>query len=394
MKFYLRILLIVSAFQNIPCFSQESMNVLTTAVPFLVLQPNSRIGSLGEIGCVSSSFYRDAGLCQNPALLSKNSKYFGVNVSYLPWLRNLVHGMSVSQFNIFSAIDSTSAFGMNLKYFSHDERILTSVSGAPYSNYYPNELALKLIYNHSFANGISAGVGLKYIRSDLISGTVNNEHIRPAHSFAVDIGISYEKTIDLLCQNNLYLNAGTAITNFGPRIHYTDNLNAEKNFIPTNLSLGILISPQFYLSKNIKYSQEVAYQTDKLLIPTPPEYDENNTIVAGKNPDISPFKALYSSFYDAPGGFSEEIHEFIHKFGFETRFTYKKSVFVAFRYGKFLEHLTKGNRKFNTMGIGIGTYGFTLDWKKILPVEENTALRNTQAISLGFRSRLNRIFSF
>lgn len=70
--------------------------------------------------------------------------------------------------------------------------------------------------------------------------------------------------------------------------------------------------------------------------------------------DISIFQALYRSFYNAPGGFKEELHEIRHKIGSEIRLNYDDIFYTALRLGRSMEHATKGSRTYTTMGYGVG----------------------------------------
>lgn len=62
--------------------------------------------------------------------------------------------------------------------------------------------------------------------------------------------------------------------------------------------------------------------------------------------DVSVVTGMIQSFYDAPGGFAEEMRELYYSVGVE--YWYNK-VF-AIRGGAFYEDKTKGNRKFFTLG--------------------------------------------
>src|SRR5665213_2652184 len=63
-------------------------NTITTAVPFLLISPDSRAGGMGDAGCASST---DVNSIQwNPAKLAFADKQMAVGVSYTPWLRALV----------------------------------------------------------------------------------------------------------------------------------------------------------------------------------------------------------------------------------------------------------------------------------------------------------------
>ena len=73
---------------------------------------------------------------------------------------------------------------------------------------------------------------------------------------------------------------------------------------------------------------------NKLLVPTPPIVDSTGAIVKGMDNDVSITKAIFQSFYDAPGGMSEEIKEVTYSIGAE--YAYANQFF--FRGGYFHEH--------------------------------------------------------
>jgi len=61
---FLIVLLSIPAFAQIPDPSGQDndMNPIFTAVPFMNIAANSRLGAFGEIGVVSSGFYKEAAL--------------------------------------------------------------------------------------------------------------------------------------------------------------------------------------------------------------------------------------------------------------------------------------------------------------------------------------------
>ena len=108
---------------------------------------------------------------------------------------------------------------------------------------------------------------------------------------------------------------------------------------------------------------------NKLLVPTPPVYkkDENdlyltdangNYIIedgSGMDPNVSTVQGLIQSFYDAPGGFSEEFNEINWSLGAE--YWYDQQ--FALRLGYFYENPNKGNRNHMTLGLGLKSVSYT-----------------------------------
>ncbi len=129
-----------------------------------------------------------------------------------------------------------------------------------------------------------------------------------------------------------------------------------------------------------------------MLVPTPPIYETdtlgnpildgagNKVILKGKNPDVSVVQGMIQSFYDAPGGLTEELKEIIWVVGVE--YWYDKQ--FAVRAGYFHESSMKGNRKFFTLGAGLRYNIFGLDFSYLIPTEQQNPLQNTLRFTLTF----------
>jgi len=90
--------------------------------------------------------------------------------------------------------------------------------------------------------------------------------------------------------------------------------------------------------------------------------------------------AIFQSFADAPGGFSEELKEITYSLGAE--YWYNNQ--FAIRGGYFHEDGSKGNRKYFTAGAGFRLSGFTIDFSYLMPVKANHPLARTLRFSLSF----------
>ena len=133
---------------------------------------------------------------------------------------------------------------------------------------------------------------------------------------------------------------------------YSDNQTSD--FIPMNMRIGG--SATINLDRYNKLT--LTLDLNKLLVPTPPIYSTTNpdSIIAGKDPNVSVPVAIFQSFYDAPGGFKEELHEITYSIGAE--YWYNNQ--FALRGGYFHENETKGNRKYFTAGAGFRLKAFTI----------------------------------
>ncbi|MFN6037756.1 MAG: PorV/PorQ family protein, partial [Bacteroidota bacterium] len=111
-----------SAFHNLSAqvsnTSQLSggINTITTAVPLLLITPDSRAGAMADCGVASSP---DANSIHwNAAKLAFSDKKVGLSVSYTPWLRQLVNDINLAYLSGFYKIDKNSAIAGSLRYFS------------------------------------------------------------------------------------------------------------------------------------------------------------------------------------------------------------------------------------------------------------------------------------
>jgi hypothetical protein len=95
---------------------------------------------------------------------------------------------------------------------------------------------------------------------------------------------------------------------------------------------------------------------------------------------VSVPSAIFQSFFDAPGGFKEELHEFTIATGVE--YWYNNQ--FAIRGGYFHENATKGNRKYFTAGAGFRLKAFTLDFSYLMPLAQNHPLARTLRFSIAF----------
>jgi hypothetical protein len=376
MKYFLSSFLF---FLAIEIYSQ-SERVVPVAIPSIEFNSNSHLGGMSDIGSVASPFYPDAGLYQNPALLSTNNEYAGINISYMPMLSKILTDVDNKSVNGFYAIDSKNVIGYTYSRFSLGSITLLDQFGSEIATVQPLESYHKFSYSRAISNYISLGLGIKFINSDMGNNVKTN-------TFAVDLGISYKKKYKLSEQFDLNTNLGSSINNFGLKVSYDELITY--NFIPTNLKLGVLLNPEYNISNKFNVNLDFAVQLEKDLVPSEPIYASNNSllIVRGYNPDISSFQALYQSFYDSPEGFSGELKEIRCKFGTELRVNYDSKIYLALRYGRYNDTSMKDNNNLTTTGIGIGLFGFSLDYKHVKP-DLITNPNSNFALTLGYRINL------
>jgi len=361
----------------------RELNAITTAVPFLMIAPDSRSGAMGDVGVATSP---DAySMHWNPAKLAMIDKEMGLAISYTPWLRKLVGDIDLTYLSGYKRLNERSAIGASFLYFSLGNITFTNIQGDKIKDYRPNEFALDVAYSFMLSENLSGGISLRYIYSTLtgelnVGGTTDTH---PGHAVASDVSMYYRRELKPMERKSRFA-FGLNASNIGSKISYTDE--GVQDFIPINLRIGTSLEMDLDVYNSISF----AFDANKLMVPTPPEYDltGTNEILAGYDPDVPVAKGIIQSFYDAPGYdedgtrnvLSEELNEINLSFGAE--YWYAKQ--FAIRAGYFHEHATKGNRKYFTVGIGLRLNVFGLDFAYLIPVNQRNPLENTLRFSLTF----------
>jgi hypothetical protein len=346
-------------------------NTIQTAAPFLLITPDARSGAMGDVGVAISP---DANsLHWNPAKMAFLDKPTGLSASYTPWLRNLVPDVDLGYLTMYHRLDKRNTIGGALRYFSYGSIQLTDNSQNDIGVYSPNEFSIEGTYSRKFGNDFSLGTAIRYIRSSLSNGQFNGQDIQPATALAADAS-AYYKTGTVLLGRDAELAFGLNISNIGTKMSYTDN--GSKSFLPTNMKLGA--ASTFMLDELSTLT--FALDLNKLLVPTSPIRDASGQIISGKDPERSVPSAIFGSFSDAPGGFSEEISEISYSAGAE--YWYNKQ--FAIRSGYFYETPTKGDRRYFTVGAGLKYNVFNLDFAYILANQQTSPLAQTLRFSLVF----------
>ncbi|GAB4252781.1 MAG: type IX secretion system outer membrane channel protein PorV [Vicingaceae bacterium] len=364
------------------------LNTITTAVPFLLIAPDSRAGALGDAGAASSP---DANSMHwNLSKLAFIEKNMGVSFSYTPWLRKLVPDINLAYLSGYKKLNDDLVLSASLRYFSLGDITFTDNNGNAYAQFRPNEFALDAGVAQKLSDRFSGGLAVRYIYSNLTGGiSVQGTETKPGQSFAVDVSTTYRNEDAQIFGSDAIYTLGVNISNLGAKMAYSNNV--EKDFIPMNFRLGNALT--FLMDDYNK----ITFMADfnKLLVPTPPIYATDSSgspiidpttgnyqIAEGKDPNVSVANAVFQSWGDAPGGFKEELREINISGGME----YWYNDQFAVRIGYFHEHATKGNRKYLTVGAGLKYSVFGIDFAYLIPTtaQGNHPLANTIHFSLLF----------
>lgn len=367
--------------------STQTLNPITTAVPFLMISPDSKQGAMGDVGAATDPDVNS--IHWNGSKLAFQEKKLGVGFTVTPWLRLLVPDINMYYLAGYTKINKNQAVGASLRYFSLGNIELTNAVGIKTGDFKPNEFAIDLAFSQKLSKTFALGIATRFINSSISRVYFNGSQGNAASTVAVDISMFYKSNKFKLGDKKATATGGLAITNIGAKIKYS----TVANYIPINMRLGGGLKVDaddvntfgFYLDFN------------KLLVPTPPIYQTTvnaqgqteiainpatgeKVIAKGKDPNVPVPQGMIQSFYDAPGGFKEELQEINISTGVE----YWYNNVFAVRAGYFHEPKTKGARQFFTIGMGVKYSIINIDGSYLIPTSLNNPLQRTWRISLSF----------
>ena len=349
------------------------VNTITTAVPFLRIAPDARAGAMGDVGLATPA--TAASMHWNPAKLAFAEKSTSLTFSYTPWLKQLVDDIYLAYATGYKQLNDKQTIGISLLYFNLGNIQFTDIQGQDAGSFNPRELKTDVAIANKLTDHLSLSLALRYVYSNLASGQQSGGSvIKPGHAASSDISTFYTNSAEISTYKSDYA-FGMNISNLGTKISYTQN--TQKDFIPMNLGLGGSFT--LHLDEYNKFT--FASDLNKLLVPTPVELDVDPQNGIYDYKEMSVPAGLFSSFNDAPGGFSEEIAELIWSVGAE----YWYADQFAVRGGYFHEAATKGNRQFLTAGIGLKFNVIGIDVSYLVPTNNQASpLDNTLRFALTF----------
>lgn len=351
---------------------QTTLNVTTTAVPFLQISPDARAGGMGDLGIAtqpdaSSTWY-------NLAKTPFNTKDIGAGLTYTPWLKDLglqdVYLLAASGFYKFAP---DQAISTSLRYFSLGNIQFTDFNGNALGSGHPRELAFDVGYSRKLSDKLGLGLTGRYIYSNLASGyAAAGSTYQPGKTFAVDISAYYHgATVEAGGWN-----FGLALKNLGGKIGYT-NSAVDKDYIPADLGLGASYTAVFNEDNKVLFGLDI----HKLLVPVVPTPTGDTGI---DNPALANY---YSRSVPSSWGasFSGENQFKSLMFDIGAEYSYQDMFFL--RLGYYYEDPSKGDLKYLSTGIGLRYNVMELNFSYLVPSGSGTnrnPLSNTLRFGLIF----------
>ncbi len=320
-----------------------------SAVPFLLISADARACGMGEVGTAMADNLN--AIYWNPGGLGYQDKQqVAINFSrWLPQFNTDLYYSYGAYGQYVEALDGMVAANfilMNLGEFTR-----TNERGDKQGTFRSNEFSFGLYYGTMISDDIGAGVGLRYIQSNLapISGQATGAGTGTSGAF--DIGLLWRPSkLDVFgWELDDKLAVGFNLQNVGPKVTYLQ----QSDPLPTTLRLGTSLN----VVRDEFNDLTLAFDASKLLV----------------RRDATVSDPIPKSFVTAweKGGM---------ELAFGAEYWYERV--VALRAGYFAEPASSGNREFLTFGAGVKYQMFNLDFSFLNTIEENHPLANTMRFSL------------
>lgn len=384
--------------------NQLQLNAITTSMPFLSINPDSRSGALGDAGTALSA--TASSIFWNTAATAFSKKNGEIGISYVPWLRQLTNDIHLSYLSGYKRIRERHAVSGALRYFSLGEITFTDNQGQVLRNDKPSEFELAAGYAFILTDRFSIGINGKFAYSNLTGGLpIPGSETKAGVAGMADVSVLYSNPDIVLGGKNGILNLGATINNVGNKVSYSSRSSSD--FLPTNLKLGVAYTSEIDNHNSLTTSIDL----QKLLVPTPPLTNSSvnygdlpSGMIIGKSNDVGVIAGMIQSFYDAPGTplrdsknklvknndgsiqiednskLIEELKEINIGGGIE----YNYMNILAVRGGYFFESQSKGGRQFFTLGVGLKYNVIGFDISYLAAINRNNPLANTVRFSIRF----------
>jgi len=332
-----------------------------SAVPFLLIGPNSLNAGMGETGTgmindASAMFWNPAGLG-----FQKGTQ---VSITHSPWLPGL--GLSDLFYDFLAGKyymkKLKGTLGVSITYLNIGKIIQTDEFGNEIGNYQAFDGALAVGYGTKVSRDVGVGVVTRFIYSKLAVDPVAGEQgTGTAYDLSFDLSMLWRPSKTKMKFLNNKFGLGVNLSNIGPKVTYVDNDQADP--LPTNLRLGFAYDIYQSEFNNLTLTADFA----KLLVKRRED---------GVSDPV--YKGIFTSF---GGGIDNVMKSIQSSVGAE--YWYGNPKLIGLRGGFFYEDPDRGKRKFITLGASIrySMYGF--DFSYINTIEENHPLANTLRFTLS-----------
>lgn len=334
------------------CAQDHDVNIVSSALSMLRISPDARAGGMGDAGIALSP---DAfGVFWNRSKLAFAKEASGAAITYAPWMHSGgPDDVFMASMAGYYKLGEEQAVSVGMRYFKMGEVQFADDNGQMLQTAHPSEYAIDAGYSRTLSRHLALGIALRYINSNIASGySMDGYAYKTAHAVAGDVTLYYQG----LDVNGAGWAAGLTLSNLGSKVSYSNNA-VDQDYLPANLGLGA--SYTWRLDETGKLT--LALDLNKLMVPTQPADKSDSSMRVYRDKGV--VSSWFSSFGDAPGGFSEELKEWQISSGAE--YTYMDM--IGIRAGYFYENRLKGGRQYVTAGVGMKFQWLGANFSYLIP---------------------------
>ncbi|KAK3604841.1 hypothetical protein CHS0354_000503 [Potamilus streckersoni] len=301
-------------------------DVLSPAVPFLLIGPDARGSGLGDAGVAladdaSAVFWNPAGLG------FQSDQALGFIVTHNQWLPSLgITDLVLENLAVrygLKDIGAVGTVGLGFTFLNHGTNSARNDLGEDVGVFYSFELAVWLSYGIEITPGFSLGASARFVHSSLVPSNILSALTNftgvtgggVASSFSFDIGLLWRPFFPGWLADRF--SVGFNLSNIGPKIKYVTDKYADPQ--PTNLRLGFGFQPW----KTDYHLLTFLFDFNRLIITR----QTNTTTNESVSDDVfNAFISTWSAYGLKP-----------ITFGAGVEYWYGKPKLVSFRFGYFYE---------------------------------------------------------
>lgn len=341
-----------------------------SAVPFLLLAPDSRAGGIGESGAGLAD--NSAAIFWNPAGIAFQSGT-ELSITHSNWLPQFKLDLFYDYLTYRQYIpEIDGSITSSITYMNFGEFIQTGESDpTELGRFHSFDAAVTVGYATKVSPDWGLGLNFRLIHSRLSGKIKVGEQLGEGSATTVsfDLGGMWRPSrleIPFTGEDiGNRFSIGFNLSNIGPKIYYINKAQADP--IPTNFRLGFaykILDDEF---NSLTYT-----------------LDFSKLLVSKKTPKDDFYKAIFTSWGDQP--LKEELKDVVSSMGLEYVYGQAGDYQFAVRSGYFYEDPSYGNRKFLTLGAGIryDMYGFDFSYitTSVFKGGENHPLSDTLRFTL------------
>lgn len=331
---------------------QTTVQLTTSATPFLRISPDARVSAMGDAG---TALRQGANaLFYNAAQNAFTDASAGIAVAYAPYLRDLADDMYLASVSGYYRTSDRDVISAGLRYFSLGSVPVADYNGNLLMTSNPRDFSFDMGYSRKLGDRFAIGVVGRHISSKLATGSINGVDLKAGSAVATDVSLYYN---GLENERNGWT-VGLSLSNLGTKIAY-DSSSDRKSYIPANMNLGVSWTESSDEDNTFRLVADVG----KSLVPKTEEGSQDYGIV--------------ESWMKSFGNPAIQV-------GFGAEYSFKEA--LRLRLGYSSKNYAAGNWQNLTTGIGLKIKGATLNFSYLVPMGDKISrspLANTLCFGLA-----------